>query len=155
MMPARRQRRQNRSVGAAEIRVLHGQRRKRVNFESVSTSAIVSRKRIRLMRRAGFLFLLFSLLRSRSFVPRKSTIAISPSTLITRLQIKSNWPSSGPVNTGRSTPSDLDQTHFISLYGPQKFSRAMSKAFPRNSTILRPRLAIDGAATVIWRSKAS
>ena len=55
-MPARRQRRQNRSVGAAEIRVLHGQRRKRANFESVSTSAIVSRKRIRLMRRAGFLF---------------------------------------------------------------------------------------------------
>src|ERR1700675_4059861 len=47
--------------GAAEICVLHGQRRKRANFESVSTSAIVSRKRIRLMRRAGFFFFAFLL----------------------------------------------------------------------------------------------
>jgi hypothetical protein len=47
--------------GAAEICVLHGQRRKRANFKSVSTSAIVSTKRIRLMRRAGFLFFAFLL----------------------------------------------------------------------------------------------
>src|SRR6202795_1643577 len=47
--------------GAGEICALHGQRRKRANFESVSTSAIVSRKRIRLMRRAGFLFFAFLL----------------------------------------------------------------------------------------------
>jgi len=45
--------------GAAEICILHGQRRKRANFESVPTSAIVSTKRIRLMRSAGFLFFAF------------------------------------------------------------------------------------------------
>jgi hypothetical protein len=37
---------------------------------------------------AAFFFLLFSLLRSRSLVPRKSTTAISPSTLVTRLEIQ-------------------------------------------------------------------
>src|SRR5690349_2371932 len=36
-------------------------RRKRVNFESVSTSATVSRKRIGLMRRGGVLFFAFLL----------------------------------------------------------------------------------------------
>jgi len=41
--------------------VLHGQRRKRANFESVSTSAIVSRRRIRLMRCGGVLFFAFLL----------------------------------------------------------------------------------------------
>ena len=99
--------------GAAEICVLHGQRRKRANFESVSTSAIISRKRIGLMSGAGVLFFALLLTALPELRAEKSTTAISPSTLITRLQMKSNWPSSAPVNTGPSTPRDLEITRFI------------------------------------------
>src|ERR1700739_3613918 len=41
--------------------VLHGQHRKRANFESVSTSAIASGKRVQLMRCGGVLFFAFLL----------------------------------------------------------------------------------------------
>jgi hypothetical protein len=80
-------------------------------------------------------FSLFFLRRCDRFALRKSITATSQSTLIIRRRTKSDWPSRGPANTGKSMLQDLDRTRFISLLRHRKCFRARFKTFGQNSRI--------------------